>query len=242
MLGNNAGSLNAAIYGNANSTGGWAGYFDGDVNINGVGTITSGSWNTSDKRFKKDIIRLGSVAEKIQKLNGYSYKFRTDEFKEKNFDDRSHIGFIAQELKEVFPELVKEDAKGYYAVDYQGMIPVLLEAVKELQNQVTVLSQQKQAAPTGIEDLNAANDFYMENIPNPYATETTINYTLPQSVNTAYLAVYDLSGKQLATYAVNKSNSSLTISANALAAGIYLYSIIADNKVMGTKRMVVAGE
>jgi len=70
----------------------------------------------------------------------------------------------------------------------------------------------------------------------------TIKYVLPQSVNAAYLTVYDLSGKQLATYALEKNNKSLTISANDLAAGIYLYSVIADGKVMGTKRMVVSAK
>ncbi|MBX3163500.1 MAG: T9SS type A sorting domain-containing protein [Bacteroidetes bacterium] len=70
----------------------------------------------------------------------------------------------------------------------------------------------------------------------------TIKYVLPQSVNAAYLTVYDLSGKQLATFPMEKGNTSLTISGNDLAAGIYLYSIIADGNVMGTKRMVIAGK
>ncbi|MBX3165013.1 MAG: T9SS type A sorting domain-containing protein [Bacteroidetes bacterium] len=119
------------------------------------------------------------------------------------------------------------------------------QQIQELQNQIAALQQQKQAAPTGIEQLNSnsSNGFYMEqNIPNPYSDETTIKYALPQSVNSAYMAVYDLSGKQLATFPMEKGGTSLTISGRDLAAGIYLYSIIADGKVMGTKRMVVSGK
>lgn len=87
------------------------------------------------------------------------------------------------------------------------------------------------------------NGFYMEqNIPNPYSDETMIKYALPQTVNSAYMAVYDLSGKQLATFPMEKGSTSLTVSGRDLAAGIYLYSVIADGKVMSTKRMVVSGK
>src|SRR5262249_2417481 len=115
---NNFGAaIDAGVYGSDGGFGSgyWAGYFDGDINVNGSG-ICSGSWTGSDRRFKKDILQLKNVTEKIQKLNGYTYNFRSSEFKEKRFDDRTHIGFIAQELKEVFPELVKADKDGFYAV------------------------------------------------------------------------------------------------------------------------------
>jgi hypothetical protein len=162
--------------------------------------------------------------------------------------------------------------EGHKAINYTGLIPLTIAAlqeehkiveqqyqkleglqqqliqqskeIQELKNQMALL-QQKQTIPTGIEQMNSdnANGFYMEqNIPNPYSDETTIKYSLPQSLNSAYMAVYDLSGKQLTTYLVNKTETSLTLKASDLAAGIYLYSIIADGKVMGTKRMVVSGK
>ncbi len=43
---------------------------------------------------------------------------KTEEFAERNFSKEQQIGFIAQEMKEVFPQLVAEDKKGYYAVNY----------------------------------------------------------------------------------------------------------------------------
>jgi hypothetical protein len=48
-------------------------------------------------------------------------------------------GFLAQDVKALFPELVETDAEGTMAVDYTGLIPVLLEAVKELQNRINNL-------------------------------------------------------------------------------------------------------
>lgn len=113
----------------------WAGYFDGDVNINGKALCTSSSW-TSDKRFKKEIKPLENLTDKLFKINGYSYSFDTEGFKNRNFPAGEQIGLLAQELKEVFPQLVSEDGQGYYAVNYIGMIPILLEAIKEQQKQI----------------------------------------------------------------------------------------------------------
>ena len=55
------------------------------------------------------------------------------------------------------------------------------------------------------------------------------------------MAVYDLTGKQIVTFPINdKGASSITITSEKLAAGIYIYSIVADGKIMDSKRMVVA--
>ena len=55
------------------------------------------------------------------------------------------------------------------------------------------------------------------------------------------MAVYDLTGKQLTTFPIEqKGSSSLTITSEKLAAGIYIYSIVADGKVVDSKRMIVA--
>jgi hypothetical protein len=100
--------------------------------------------------------------------------------------------------------------------------------------------------PSGTTDLNqnlsAGSGFAMEqNEPNPFTQQTVVNYTLPQSVAKAYLAVYDLSGKQITTLPIRElGNASITITSQNLSAGIYIYSIMADGKVVTTKRMVVA--
>ncbi len=116
--------------------GNWAGYFDGDVNFNGSNFLSGVFWISSDKRFKTDIKPIAGVNEKLKKINGYNYKFKSAEFKDKRFDENLQSGLLAQELKEVFPELVREDKDGFLAVNYQGMIPVLLEALKEQQKQI----------------------------------------------------------------------------------------------------------
>jgi hypothetical protein len=66
-------------------------------------------------------------------LRGVSYDWRQEEYPEKNFEHRRQIGFIAQEVKEVLPEVVSQDGEGYYSIGYSRIIPVLVEAIKEQQ-------------------------------------------------------------------------------------------------------------
>lgn len=120
----------------------------------------------------------------------------------------------------------------------------LKSQVTTLQKQMDALLNSKTGSTTGINQANAigSEGFAMEqNIPNPFNGETTIKYTLPTSVNTAFMAVYDLTGKQITSFPVTeKGNASLTITSEKLAAGIYIYSIVADGKVIDSKRMIVA--
>ena len=81
------------------------------------------------------LVTLGAVTA----LRGVSYRFDRESFPEKKFDDGKHLGLIAQELRTVFPELVHESDSGYLSVNYIGLIPVLLEAIKELQERIQVL-------------------------------------------------------------------------------------------------------
>jgi len=248
-------TINIGVYGyNPPSVGGndWAGYFDGDVNINGTGYITLGVWSTSDKRYKQQIKPLEGVMDKISKLNGYTYTYKTEEFPAKGFDSRAHIGLIAQELKEVFPELVKEDAKGYYAVNYEGMIPVLLEAVKSQQKQIDELKalvastsnpQQGNNNPSGFEksiELGSTESIVLnQNVPNPFAEQTTITWFIPSNTTgVAQLMFYNTNGIMIKSVDITeKGAGKLNVFANDLSSGIYSYALILDGKVISTKKM-----
>lgn len=134
----------------------WAGWFDGNVMVAGSGTINV-MWVPSDMNLKKNITPLKDVASKISALNGYTYQFRADEFPERNFDSKTHIGFIAQELKKVFPELINEDEKGNLTVDYMGMLPILLEAIKDQSKQIKESSDSNIALQQQLTDLKNQN-------------------------------------------------------------------------------------
>ena len=70
------------------------------------------------------------------------YNWRAEEFPEHKFDDRLQYGLIAQEVERIFPELVKEDDNAEKAINYDGMIPILLEAIQEQQKTIQRLEDQ----------------------------------------------------------------------------------------------------
>ncbi|MDP2887527.1 MAG: tail fiber domain-containing protein [Bacteroidota bacterium] len=105
---------------------------------------------TSDESVKENIKNLNNSLAKIQKLRGVQYDIKSDYF---NVNDeklkkslvekgKNEIGFLAQELKEVFPETVYLDpSNDLYSVNYIQLIPVLVEAIKEQQTQIDELKK-----------------------------------------------------------------------------------------------------
>ena len=92
----------------------------------------------SDIRLKKNIIPLQHALSKITQLNGYTYQWKME-----SSDTSQQIGVIAQEVQKLFPELVKEDNKGILSVNYSGLIPVLIESIKEQQKEIEKLRDVK---------------------------------------------------------------------------------------------------
>ena len=103
-------------------------------NIAASGTILSGQGIScsSDRRFKKEINPLPSTLSSVVKLQGVSYFWNANEFPDKHFTDTKQIGFIAQDLEKIYPEVVFTDKEGYKSVDYSRLTPILVEAIKEL--------------------------------------------------------------------------------------------------------------
>ncbi len=111
--------------------------------------ITTTALACSDRRYKKLITPLTNSLIQIQQMNGVYYFWKKDEFKNMGFTDDKQIGFIAQEVEKIYPELVNTDEQGYKSVDYSKVTPIIVEAIKEQQKQIEelktiVTEQQKQ--------------------------------------------------------------------------------------------------
>jgi len=109
--------------------------------VNGS-AYSTGGWSSSDINLKKNIQPLSNVLPKLDNITGVMFNWRIDEFPDKGFDDRPHIGLIAQEVEKEFPELINYDNEGYKALSYDGFVVVLLQAVKEQQKQIEAQQQQ----------------------------------------------------------------------------------------------------
>ena len=96
----------------------------------------------SDARYKKNILPIHNALKTVMALSGYKYLLKTEEFPEMNFDSRTQIGLIAQDVEKVLPQLVYNLSNGYKAVDYVKIIPLLIEGMKEQQQQIEKQQQQ----------------------------------------------------------------------------------------------------
>ncbi|MBP5582729.1 MAG: T9SS type A sorting domain-containing protein [Bacteroidales bacterium] len=141
------------------------------------------------------------------------------------------------------------DSSNVKLLSYIGMIPYLLEAIKAQQAQIEDLKEQLGDNNSSAE-LKSYSLFGQEsteipaslsqNKPNPFSSETRIEMFVPQSVANATLYVYDLQGKQVKSISVIGRGATFeTIHGSELQAGLYIYSLVTDCNLVGSKQMVL---
>jgi hypothetical protein len=132
---------------NHNGASSWAltvGMDDGDnfgLVVYGPTYSSSGAWDGSDLRLKKNIATYDGALQKILSLRGVSYNWRSDEFPERHYESGDQVGVIAQEVEDIIPEIVSTGPEGYKSVNYSKISAVLIEAIKEQQKQIEALEQ-----------------------------------------------------------------------------------------------------
>jgi len=107
--------------------------FNGDATVSNDLTVSGDVNISSDARLKSNIVSLGSTLSKLLLIDGKSYIM--------NKSGEEKIGILAQEVQEVFPELVSEDENEMLSVNYQGLVPVLINAVKEQEDKISRLEK-----------------------------------------------------------------------------------------------------
>jgi len=97
--------------------------------IRASGTILQ----SSDERLKENIYPIDNAFDRVNNIEGVYF----------NWKDKSerNVGVLAQQVEKVLPEVVSQDGNGYLNVDYGGIVPLLLEAIKELEARITELEK-----------------------------------------------------------------------------------------------------
>jgi hypothetical protein len=233
------------------------------------------AYSNSDKTRKEQIEAITRPLDKITQLNGITYQFiQREEEKLKNDSilsglkdytgsldlfkanaEKKKSGFIAQDLEKIIPEVVQTDENGEKYVNYDGIIPYLVESIKEQQQLIQNLQLEISALKSGENALKSMGTSYttevhltsdsqknqlFQNIPNPFSSNTIIEYTLADNTTNAMICIYDLNGIQLKCVPIDiTTGGKITISANEFKAGMYLYSLLVDGQLVDTKRMVL---
>jgi hypothetical protein len=99
---------------------------------------------SSDARFKTNVSAISNPLQKVLQLRGVTFDWKNKDFPARSFSENRSLGFIAQEVENVVPEIVQTEktAEGYKAVQYDKLVALLVEAIKEQQKQIESLSIQ----------------------------------------------------------------------------------------------------
>lgn len=142
-------------------------------------------------------------------------------------------------------------------INYEALIPVLIKAMQEQQQLIDQMSTKIETMQTQLdntkpggpkkrqESLPTLNGSelkaeVLQNAPNPFNQESSIDFFLPSTVQTATLYIYNMKGEIIKKSRISdRGSASFQISANTLSPGIYMYTVIADNKDLGVKKMIV---
>ena len=120
------------------------------LDVTGTIRATSNVIAYSDIRQKENIVTIKSGVSLVEQLRGVRFDWK-EGFKQKtNTDkDKRQIGMIAQEVEEVLPEVVFTDKKGYKSISYPNVTAVLVEAIKEQQQDINKLKEQVKELQNG---------------------------------------------------------------------------------------------
>lgn len=275
VIGGLNGSNGAGIYGSTGAGpgsqlyGSYAGYFSGATYVNGNLTATA-IYNLSDMRLKHNVTLLsetsgskGYAIDNLQKLNIISYSLESPVKEENHFSQsnhfkdsgglsevelsRRHYGVSAQELQEIYPDLVLEGQDGYLAVNYVELVPILIRSIQELKQELDEMKGQNNTRMTRSEsgheqEMPSAftnDNILYQNTPNPFKEQTIIRFKLASDVQDASICFFDMNGRLLKKMPISSGMDSVSIGGYELGEGMFLYSLIVNDQEIDTKKMVI---
>jgi|GEM_PF-4997467 len=205
---------------------------------------------TSDARAKTDIKTITNATEIISMLQGKTYNWTEEVLAQTSADGGRQYGFIAQEVAEVMPEAVVVDEQGRYGINYNMLIPVLTEGIKSMYAEqqktaelIKVLSEriealEKNTTKTDVITPESNRSMLFQNAPNPFDSETMIEYYVHKMEHNAYIVVVDESGRELVKQSIRETGKGkVVVNGSQLVPGVYIYSLVVDGVHVDSKRM-----
>lgn len=221
---------------------------------------------------------VGSTLDNLMNMNVIKYNYKPQKIKleqdEDDLDDeekmlltskaqvkngllemsrQKHYGLSAQEIREIYPDVVRESEDGILGVNYLELVPILIRSIQELKAELDEVKSKdtevKRARAASFEedediDLKDATSIpamatLAQNTPNPFSERTTIRFTLPENAQNAFIYIFDMSGKMQKQIPVDSSMESVIIEGYELRAGMYIYSLVIGGKEVKTRRMIM---
>jgi hypothetical protein len=201
-------------------------------------------------RWKEEIRPIENALERVMQLRGYHFRWKPE------YGGGEDIGFLAEEVARVVPEVVSYEPDGQVAgMDYARLTALLVEALKEehrrnealraevaeLRSLVEQLLRQNGERGAGSQPSTIQDAWLGQNIPNPFAGTTTIPYYIPAGVSRAELVVRDVGGRELKRLelAERGAHGQVVLEMGLLGSGTYEYALVLDGRVVAVKQMTL---
>ena len=161
-------------------------------------------------------------------------------------EKQMHYGLSAQELRELYPELVCEGQDGYLGVNYIELVPVLIRSIQELKQELDIVKgcddnapMSRSATATAVSEAKAVGNILYQNTPNPFKEQTTIQFQLADNARNAAICIFDITGKMLKKLPISSGDTSVSINSWELGEGLFLYTLMVNGREIDTKRMLI---
>ena len=201
---------------------------------------------SSDFRLKKEIMPLSTnQIDRLNLLHAKSYYMTDIDSSEINFA-RMRYGFVAQDVNEVYPELVYSDKDGILGIDYVSIIPLLTEKIKLQDQNLKNLKAKIEYIMENMNIMNPANSNLenesklYQNIPNPYNRFTIIPFRINPNALSAKILISSTNGQIVKEYQISKYDILFELSSEDFAEGLYYYSLVVDDKLIDSRLMMVS--
>lgn len=247
----------------------YAGYFDGNVKV--TGSLQGNVVNSAEVNAKstQTLRPINSALDGIASANPFMYIVRTQvpgigtgvvpdsatltgtvaptSDPVVSFG-KSYYALDVNAVKQSFPALIIKDAQGNEYVNYTQLVPILVQAIKELKTELDDLKEA--VASSGTRKVNAATNIatntldegwgsISQNTPNPFTGQSTVRVSVPDDASDAYIDILTLNGASVKRIPVSNGLSEVSLSSFEFAPGTYLYTLVVNGKVSETRRMIV---
>ena len=247
----------------------YAGYFDGNVKV--TGSLQGNVVNSADVNAKntQTLRPINSALDGIASANPFMYivRIQVPDIGAGMAPDsttltgtvapisdpvvpfgKSYYALDVNAVKQSFPALIIEDAQGNEYVNYTQLVPILVQAIKELKTELDDLKET--VAASGTRKVNAATNIatntldegwgsISQNTPNPFTGQSTVRVSVPDDASDAYVDILTLNGASVKRIPVSNGLSEVSLSSFEFAPGTYLYTLVVNGKVSETRRMIV---
>ena len=159
---------------------------------------------------------------------------------------KTHYALDADRLEESFPDLVYIKEDGSKVINYMEMIPLLVQSINELSEEIEVLKGQtsegaarKTRSATNKKASSLTQNRLYQNTPNPFKEQTVIRFSLADDVRNAAICIFDMTGKTIKKLPISSGMESVSVGGYELGEGMFLYSLVVNGQEIDTKRMII---